>query len=119
MAFYWSLSYSKFPQVSRTLLSILTDLNYAVVWIVSTYPLIYKLSDSFTKPLGIVSSVAIIISITIIFMFPSFFSSLARSKYLSLYSLSFIFTLWSARTAKSTIWQVLIFFYYHLVWSSS
>ena len=40
--FYWSLSDSKSPQVSRNLLSILADLNNAVVWIVSTRPLISK-----------------------------------------------------------------------------
>ena len=36
-----------------------------------------------------------------------FFSSLARSRYLSLFSFSFSFTLWSAGTAKFTISQVL------------
>ena len=38
MVFHWSLSDSKSPQVSRTLLSILAVLNNAVVWIVSTRP---------------------------------------------------------------------------------
>ena len=38
MVFHWSLSDSKFPQVSRTLLSILAVLNNAVVWMVSTRP---------------------------------------------------------------------------------
>ena len=47
MVFHWSLSDSKSPHVSRTLLSILTDLNNAVVWIVSTRPFI---SNSFTSP---------------------------------------------------------------------
>ena len=42
-----------------------------------------------------------------IFICLFFFSSLARSKYLSIYSLSFIFTLWSARTVKNTGWHVL------------
>ena len=32
MVFHWSLSNSKFPQVSGTLLSILAVLNDAVVW---------------------------------------------------------------------------------------
>ena len=41
MIFYWSLSDSKSPQVSRILLIILGDLNNAVV---SAYPLIYKSS---------------------------------------------------------------------------
>ena len=32
---YWSLSDNKSPNVSKSLFSILTDLNSAVVWIVS------------------------------------------------------------------------------------
>ena len=41
-------------------------------------------------------------------MFHSFFNFLARSRYLSFFSLFFFsFTLWSAGKAKSTIWQVL------------
>ena len=43
-------------------------------------------------------------------MFHSFFNSLARSRYLSFFSLSFSFILWSTSTAKSTILQVLFFF---------
>ena len=38
MVFLWSLSDSKYPQVSRTLLSILAVLNNAAVWMVSTRP---------------------------------------------------------------------------------
>ena len=41
------LSDSKFPQVYRILLSIQADLNNAVVWIVSTCPLISKSSSPF------------------------------------------------------------------------
>ena len=41
----------------------------------------------------------IIIGINVTFMFHSFFNSLARSRYLSFFSLSFNFTLWSARIA--------------------
>ena len=49
----------------------------------------------------------------------NFFSSLARSEYLSLFSFSLIFTQWSAGTAKSIIPQVLfIYVNYHLVWFS-
>ena len=40
-------------------------------------------------------------------MFHNFFSSLARWKYLSLFSFPLIFTQWSTRTAKSPILQVL------------
>ena len=50
------------------------------------------------------------------------FSSLARFSYVSLFSLSFNFTLWSAGAATSTIRQVFCFFFnfvqLHLVWSS-
>ena len=41
---------------------------------------------------------------------PQFFSSLARSKYLSIFSLSFLFTLCAAGAAKSTGWQVVCLF---------
>ena len=78
----------------------------------------------------------IIIHITVIFIFPSFvlfcfvlffcscccyccFNSLARSSYLSFFSLSFSFTLWSAGTAKSPIRQVLFFcffLFFFVVW---
>ena len=40
MVFHCSLSDSKSPQISRTLLSILADLNNVVIWMVSTRPLI-------------------------------------------------------------------------------
>ena len=41
--YHWSLSDSKSPQVSRTLLSILAGLNNAVVWTVSTILLLLLL----------------------------------------------------------------------------
>ena len=69
------LSLLKSPKVSRTLLSILINLNNAVVWMVSTYPLISKSSSSFTNPLGIVLSapttILILISLFIFFYFHS------------------------------------------------
>ena len=80
---------SKSPQVSRTLLSILVDLNNAVVWMISSCPLISKSFSSFTNPLGIVPSSSITIDITLTFMVYRFFSSLARSGYLTLFSLSY------------------------------
>ena len=79
-------------QVSKTLLSILVDLNNAVVWMVSTRPLISNSSIFFLLILGwlyrahqlqLVSSS---LSCSIVF-----FSSLARSMYLSIFSLSFSF----------------------------
>ena len=51
MVFHWSLSDSKSPQVSKTLLSILAVLNDVVVWMVSTRPPTSKSSTSFSNPL--------------------------------------------------------------------
>ena len=45
----------------------------------------------------------------------SFFSSLVRSKYLSLYKFSLIFTRWFAEAAKSTRQQVLFFLFFFLL----
>ena len=103
----WSLSDSKSPHFSRTFLSILSDLSNAIVWIVSTHLLISKSSRPCTNSLVTVLRALITIGITVTFMFHSFFSSLARSRYLSFFSFAFNFTLWSVGTAKSTILQVL------------
>ena len=51
MVFHWSLSDSKFPQIYRTFLSILVDLNNAQVRMVSTHPLIFKSSKVSTHPI--------------------------------------------------------------------
>ena len=121
MVFHWRLSQSKSPQVSRTLLSILTVFNYAVVWMVSTRPPTSKSSRPFNNSLVTVPNAPITIGIIVTFMFHSFFNSLARSRYLSLFSHSFSFILWSAGTAKSTILQIFVFFlffFYYKVWSS-
>ena len=109
MVFHLSLSDRKSPQVSRTLLSILDILNNAVVWMVSTRPPTSKSSSPFSNPLVTVPNAPITNGITVTCMFYSFFNSLARSRYLSLFSHSFSFILWSAETAKTTILQVLFF----------
>ena len=107
MVFHWSLSDSKSPQVSRTRLSILAVLSNAVVWIVSTRPPTSKSSRPFNNLLVTVPNAPITISTIVTFMFHIFFNSLTRSRYLSFFSLSFRFILWSAGTAKSTILQIL------------
>ena len=127
MVFHWSLSDSKSPQVSRTCLRILAVLSNVVAWIVSTRPPTSKSSKPFNNPLVIVPNAPITIGTIITFMFHSLFHSLARSRYLSFFSLSFRFSLWSAGTAKSTILQILFFLliimrsglYYYLLESFS
>ena len=46
--FYWSLS-DKSPQVSRILLSLLTDFNHSGVWMALIIPLISSFSSIFSK----------------------------------------------------------------------
>ena len=76
MVFHWSLSDSKSPQVSRTLLSIPAVLNNAVVWMVSTRPPTSKSSSPFSNPLVTVQNSPITIGIIVTSMFHSFFFSI-------------------------------------------
>ena len=89
-----------------TLLTILSGLNSAVVWMASTRVHISNSSSPFTNTLVTVPSVPFAIGITVTFMFNSFFQFLARSTYLSFFSPSFNFT----GTSKFTIRQVLVHF---------
>ena len=107
MVFHWGLCDKKSHQVSWTFLSILAVLSNTVIWIVSTRPPTFKFSRPFSNPLFIVPKITI--STTVTLMFHSFFNFLARSRYLSFFSQSFSFILWSAGTAKSTIFQILFF----------
>ena len=91
MVFHWSLSDSKSPQVSRTLLSILADLSNAIICIVFTRPPTSKSSSPFSYPLVTVPNTPITIGIIVTCVFHSFFNSLARSRYLSFFSLSVLF----------------------------
>ena len=109
MVFHWILNDSKSPQVSRTRLRIQAVHSNAGVWIVSTRPPTSKSSRPFNNPLVIVSKAPITIGTIVTFMFHSFFDSLARSRYLSFFSLSFRFILWTTGTAKSIILQILFF----------
>ena len=72
MAFHWSLSDSKSPQVSRTRLRILAVLSNPVVWIVSTRPPTSKSSRPFNNPLVTVPNAPITIGTIVTFMFHSF-----------------------------------------------
>ena len=105
--FLSSLSDCKSPRVTRTFLSILADLNNAIVWTVVARPPISNSSIPISKPLRI----------TVILIFHWILNPLVSSKYLSLFSFSLIFTLWSVRTAKSTTRQVLSLFLITLSYS--
>ena len=91
--FHRSLDDSKSPQVSRTLLSILTDFCSTVFRMVSILPLISSLLSLFLIFLQTVLSALSRIGITVTIMFHNFFSSPARSRYLSTFLPSFTFTL--------------------------
>ena len=115
--FHWSLSDSKSPQVSRTLLSILAYLSNAVLWMLSA-PFISNSSSPFINLLVTIPRAPIIIGITVTFIIHIFFRYLVRLKYLFFFSLYYNFTLYSAVSAKSTIMQVLFLVDYFKVWSS-
>ena len=66
---------------------------------------ISKFSSFLSNPVRAVPRVLITSVITVVLMFHRFFfNSLTKSKDLSLISFSFIFTLWSAGTAKHVRW---------------
>ena len=109
MVFHKNLSDSKSPQVSRILLGILADLNNAVVWTVTTRPVISKSSSPDINPLAAMPRAPNTIGIIVTFIFHIFFNSLTKSRYSFLFSHSFNFNLWSDGTAKSPILQVLSF----------
>ena len=69
---------------------------------VSVLPLVFNSPSFFSRPLGAVPKASTTIDLTVIFMFYNFFSFLTRSENLFTFSLSFIFTLWVTRMAKST-----------------
>ena len=109
MVFHWSLSDSKSSQVSRSRLRILAVLSNTLIRIVSTRLPTSKSSRPFNNAFVIVPKAPIKIGTIVTFIFHSIFNSLARSRYLSFFSHSFRFILWSAWTAMSTILQIFFF----------
>ena len=72
---------SKSPQISKILLSILADLNYTLVWMVSIRLAISNTSSPLSKPLGIILSTPVTIGVTVALLYHRFLISLASSKY--------------------------------------
>ena len=93
---------SKWQQVSPGLPD---SSKNSVVWMLLVLPLISSPSGLFFWALGTVLKAPPAIGITIVFMFNSFFNSLARSRYLYSFLLSFNFTLWLAGSR----WLILFF----------
>ena len=101
----------RFRQVFHTTSCICTELLLVnSYWSANTA--ISKYSCFLTKSLRMVPSVLITINITDTFKLLSFLSFLTRSKNLSLFSLSLIFTLWSATMAKSSFF-IFIYLFVH------
>ena len=88
LEFEWQQVSSSFQDSSLLLLAVF---NNAVVWMVSTRSPTSKSSRPFDNPLVAVPKAPITIGIIVIFMFHSFLNSLARSRYLSLFSHSVLF----------------------------
>ena len=111
MVFHWRLSDSKSPQVSRTLLSILTIFNNAVVWMVSTRPPTSKSSRPFNNPLVTVPKASITIGIIVTFIFHSFFQF--SSKVEVLISLFTFFQLYLVGCRDSKVDNFADYYYYY------
>ena len=75
---------------------------------VSILLLMSNSSKLFSQPLGFDPNALSPTGFTVILMFYYFFSSLEIFIYLSIFSLSFILTIWFARTGKFTRWQVFV-----------
>ena len=103
VVFHLSLRDSKSLLVSGVLLCTPSDLKSYVVWILLILPLISISSTLFPILWGLLELVSSSASFSIVFCF---FFPQAKSKYLSSFSFSLIFTLWFARTVKFTGWQV-------------
>ena len=88
IVFHWSLRHSKSPPLSWPLLSILSDFNNGVVLMVSILLPVFNTSSLFSKILETISRAPTTVNIPVTLMFNNFHCSLARSKYLSIFSLS-------------------------------
>ena len=107
--FHWSLCDSKSPQVSITLFSISDRSQYCFCLDG------HQSSSHFQVQQSVVVNLWVHWASRSQLLSPSlscssvFLSSQSSSRYLSLFLLSFSFTLWLNKTSKCTIWQVLFF----------
>ena len=124
MVFHWSLSDGRSPRVSRTLPSILADLNNLVVLRISSRPLLSKSSSPWTNSLGIAPIAPITNGITslscsmffqfsckvevLIFFFFHFYPVVSRRAKSTLQVLFFLLTFTKSCRLAEIRWSVCI-----------
>ena len=113
MVCHRSLSDSKSPQVSRTLLSILAVLNNAVVWMVSTRPPTSKSSSPFSNTLVTVPNAPITIGIIVILHVPQIFQFHSKVEVLILHFTFFQFYSVVSRDSKVDYFASFLYYYYY------
>ena len=105
----------------RTLLSILADLNYVVVWMVSTRPLISKSSSSFNNPLVTIPRAPITIWCKRHFHVPQFvcfyFLSKVKIFFLPRYFLLILLSVQLGQKSTQCC-KFFFFLFFYKVWSS-
>ena len=109
--FYWTLSDKQLSYVFTPLQSILTNLNNAVIRMVTIVPSIASISN-LSWSLETIPSALSTIGITVIHMFHCFFFGgglFCFFVYIKVQVLSIIFTSWSTGTAKSNSQKVIFF----------
>ena len=109
MVFHWTLSDSNSHEVFQTLLSILADINNAVVWMVSARPLISKSSSPGINSLVTVPRAPITIGINVTFMFQCFFQFPSKVEVFILLFTFFQFFLVVSRYSKVHIFASSLF----------
>ena len=101
MVFHWSVSDSKSPQISRTLL------NNVVFWMVSIRPPTSKSPSPFNNPLVTIPKAPITIGTIVIFMFHSFFQFPSEVEVLILFFTFFQF--YSVVNTKNIIFHIVFY----------
>ena len=115
MVYHWSVNESEFPQVSRTLLSILTNLNNTVVWMVSTCPVTCKSFNLFTNSKVSIPSISITTDITVPFIFHRFIL-VFKQRLVTYLLFRFIFLLARPQGRQSPLFGWLSFFLLTISW---
>ena len=118
MVFHRSLRDNKSPQVSRTLLSVLADLSNAVVWMVSTRPVIFKFFSLLPIFWWLYREHQLQLVWPSLSNSTVFLNSIVRSRYLSFFSLFFQFYLVVSRDIKvhNSSFSFFVPYYYLFVW---